>query len=156
MLEKIGDLAEVKNFPIHFELRRNSNGILLPIEVNPIRFSGWCGTADLSFLAYGFNPYLYFYYQKKPDWCQILKGKKGKLFSMVELDNSTGKSVNEITSFNYDKLLANFEKPIELRKVDYKQYSIFGLLFIETREENFLEIQKILDSDLSEFITVNK
>ncbi|GGA37333.1 ATP-grasp domain-containing protein [Okeania sp. KiyG1] len=63
-LEKIGDFARVKNFPVHIELRRNSNGILLPIEVNPIRFSGCCGTADLSFLAYGFNPYLYFYYQK--------------------------------------------------------------------------------------------
>lgn len=75
---------------------------------------------------------------------------------MVILDNSTGKNVNEITSFNYDKLLANFEKPIELRKIDYKQYPIFGILFIETREENFIEIQNIMDSDLSEFITVNK
>ena len=82
-LEKIGDLAKIKNFPLHIELRRNSNGILLPIEVNPIRFAGWCTTADLSFLAYGFNPYLYFYYQKKPDWCQILKEKEGKLFSIV-------------------------------------------------------------------------
>ena len=155
-LEKIGDFARVKNFPVHIELRRNSNGILLPIEVNPIRFGGWCTTADLSFLAYGFNPYLYFYYQKKPDWCQILKEKEGKLFSMVGLDNSTGKKVSEITSFNYDKLLANFEKPLELRKIDYKQYPIFGILFIETREENFLEIKNILDSDLSKFITVSK
>ncbi|WP_287273100.1 MULTISPECIES: hypothetical protein [unclassified Okeania] len=75
---------------------------------------------------------------------------------MVGLDNSTGKNVSEITSFNYDKLLANFEKPLELRKIDYKQYPIFGILFIETREENFLEIKNIIDSDLSEFITVNK
>lgn len=156
LLEKIGNLARVKNFPVHIELRRNSNGILLPIEVNPIRFGGWCSTADLSFLAYGFNPYLYFYYQKKPDWCKVFQGKEGKLFSLVILDNSTGKNVSEITSFNYDKLLANFEKPIELRKIDYKQYPLFGILFIETREENFLEIKNIIDSDLSEFITVNK
>ncbi|NEP86942.1 MAG: ATP-grasp domain-containing protein, partial [Okeania sp. SIO2C2] len=54
-LEKIGNLAKIKNFPVHIELRRNSNGILLPIEVNPIQFGGWCTTADLSFLAYGFN-----------------------------------------------------------------------------------------------------
>ncbi|NEN91995.1 MAG: ATP-grasp domain-containing protein [Okeania sp. SIO3H1] len=155
-LEKIGDLATIKNFPVHIELRRNSNGILLPIEVNPIRFGGWCSTAYLSFLAHGFNSYLYFYYQKKPDWCQALQGKEGKLFSMVILDNSTGKNVNEITSFNYDKLLENFEKPLELRKIDYKQYPIFGILFIETREENFMEIKNIIDSDLSEFITVNK
>ncbi|NER03119.1 MAG: ATP-grasp domain-containing protein [Okeania sp. SIO3C4] len=155
-LEKIGNLAKIKNFPVHIELRRNNNGILLPIEVNPIRFGGWCTTADLSFLAYGFNSYLYFYCQKKPDWCKVLQGKEGKLFSMVILDNSTGKNVSEITSFNYDKLLGNFEKILELRKIDYKQYPVFGLLFIETREENFMEIKNILDSDLSEFITVNK
>ncbi len=113
-------------------------------------------TAYLSLFAYGFNPYLYFYYQKKPDWCQVLQPKEGKLFSMVILDNLTGNNVNEITSFNYNELLANFEKTIDLRRIDYKQYPIFGILFIETREENFREIKKILDSDLSEFITVNK
>ena len=57
---KIGDLAGVKNFPVHIELRRDNDGILLPIEVNPMRFGGWCTTADISFLAYGFNPYLYY------------------------------------------------------------------------------------------------
>jgi len=155
-LENIGNLTKVKNFPVHIELRRNSNGILLPIEVNPIRFGGWCSTAYLSFLAYGFNSYLYFYYQKKPDWCEVIQGKEGKIFSMVILDNSTGKNVSEITSFNYEKLLANFEKPIELRKIDYKEYPIFGILFLETKEENFMEIKNILYSDLSEFITVDK
>ncbi|NES05432.1 MAG: ATP-grasp domain-containing protein [Okeania sp. SIO2F4] len=155
-LEKIGNLAKVKNFPVHIELRRNSNSLLLPIEVNPIRFGGWCSTADLSFLAYGFNSYLYFYYQKKPDWCQAFQGKEGKLFCLVILDNSTGKNVNEITSFNYDKLLANFEKTVELRKIDYKQYPIFGIPFRETREENFREIQNILNSEISEFITVKR
>ncbi|WP_287273102.1 MULTISPECIES: ATP-grasp domain-containing protein [unclassified Okeania] len=78
-LEKIGDFARVKNFPVHIELRRNSNGILLPIEVNPIRFGGWCTTADLSFLAYGFNPYLYFYYQKKTRLVSNFKRKRGKV-----------------------------------------------------------------------------
>ena len=57
---------------------------------------------------------------------------------------------------NYDKLLANFEKLRKLIKIGYKQYPIFGFLFIETREENFWKIQNILDSDLSEFIIVDK
>jgi len=149
---KIGDLAGVKNFPVHIELRRDNDGILLPIEVNPMRFGGWCTTADISFLAYGFNPYLYYYSQKKPNWPEILKGKEGKLFSIIVLDNSTGINVDEITSFDYEKLLSKFEKPIELRKIDYKKYSVFGFLFTETGEENFIELKNILDSDLNEFI----
>jgi len=83
---------------------------LLPVEVNPMRFGGWCTTPDLSFLAYGFNSYLYYYLQKKPNWPEVLKGKEGKLFSIIVLDNSTGIDVDEIASFDYEKLLAGFEK----------------------------------------------
>ncbi len=152
---KIGALAGVKNFPVHIELRRDKNGTLLPIEVNPMRFGGWCTTADLSFLAYGLNPYLYYYSQIKPDWPEILKGKEGKLFSIVVLDNSTGIDTSEITSFNYEKLLSQFEKPMELRKVDHKTYPLFGFLFTETREENYIELENILHSDLTEFVSTS-
>jgi len=150
---KIGKLAEVKNFPVHIELRRDRDGTLLPIEVNPMRFGGWCTTADLSFLAYGFNPYLYYYQQQKPDWALLLKGKSGKIFSIVVLDNSTGVETAKIKSFDYDKLLSQFEKPLELRKIDFHQYPVFGFLFVETRKDNFIELQNILTSNLKNFIT---
>jgi hypothetical protein len=152
---KIAALANVKNFPVHIELRRNKNGSLLPIEVNPMRFGGWCTTADVSFLAYGLNPYLYYYLQKKPDWPEILNGKEGKLFSIIVLDNSTGVDTGEITSFDYEKLLSQFEKPMELRKVDHKTYPLFGFLFTETREDNYIELENILHSDLTEFVSTN-
>ena len=154
--EKIGKLAGVKNFPVHIEIRRDNEGILLPIEVNPMRFGGWCSTPDMSFFAYGFNPYLYYYSQKKPDWSKLLKGKEGKLFSIVVLDNSTGIAGDEITSFDYEKLLSNFEKPMELRKIDYKKYPVFGFLFTQTAKDNFIELQHILDSDLTEFISTSR
>jgi hypothetical protein len=153
---KIGNLAGVKNFPVHIELRRDSDGTLLPIEVNPMRFGAWCTTADISFMAYRFNPYLYYYSQKKPDWTEILKGKEGKLFSLIVLDNSTGIGADEIRSFNYEKVLSKFEKPIDLRKIDYKKYPVFGFLFAETREDNIIELKNILDSDLKEFITTGR
>jgi len=71
------------------------------------------------------------------------------------LDNSTGKNGSEIQSFDYEKLLAGFEKPLELRKIDYKSYPVFGFLFTETQEDNFIELKNILDSDLNEFITTD-
>ncbi len=153
---KIGNLAKIKNFPVHIELRRGDNGILLPIEVNPMRFGGWCTTADLTFLAYGFNPYLYYYSQIKPNWPEVLKDKEGKLFSIIILDNSTGIDVDRITSFDYRKLLSEFENPIELRKMNYKEYPVFGFLFTETSEDNNLELKRILDSDLNEFVATNE
>jgi hypothetical protein len=150
---RVGELAQLKNFPVHIEVRRE-NGVLLPIEVNPMRFGGWCTTADISHLAYGFNPYLCYFLQEKPNWDEALQGKDGKLFSLIVLDNSTGISVNKISAFNFEKLLSNFEKPMELRKIDYREHSVFGFLFTETRSDNFMELKRILDSNLSEFISV--
>ena len=151
--DRIGRLAEVKNFPVHIELRRDSDGTVLPIEVNPMRFGGWCTTADISFLAYGFNSYLYYHQQKKPDWSQLLQGKEGLLYSVVVLDNSTGIEIGKIKSFDYDKLLTKFKKPLELRKIDFQEYPVFGFLFTETAEDNFVELKNILDSDLRDYIT---
>jgi len=148
----IGQLAGLKNFPLHIELRRTPSGRLLPIEVNPLRFGGWCTTADLTWLAYGFNPYLYYVDQLKPDWPELLKDKDGKQFCIVVLDNSTGCPAAEIASFDYDKLLTWFEKPLELRKINFHQYPVFGFLFTETRDDHAAELQRILTSDLNEFV----
>jgi len=154
-LQEIGTLSKVKNFPVHVELRRDHTGSVLPIEINPMRFGGWCTTADMTHFAYGFNPYVYYFSQIRPDWNKILKNKEGKLYSIIVLDNSTGIEGNQIKAFNYDLLLSNFEKPLELRQIDYKEYPVFGFLFTETKEDNFYELERILKSDLKEFITVN-
>jgi carbamoylphosphate synthase large subunit len=152
-LNKIGEAANVRNFPVHLELRRRVDGCLRPIEVNPMRFGGWCTTADMAALAYGFNPYLYYYNRKRPDWESLLSGKEGRVFSIIVLDNSTGVPAGEIKSFDYDKLQGRFEKPLELRKIDYSSYPVFGFLFVETRIGNQAELDYILGSDLREFIT---
>ena len=154
-VSKIGKSVNARNFPVHVELRRNSAGGLYPIEVNPLRFGGWCTTPDLTYLAYGFNPYLYYASQLKPDWSEILKGKDEKLYSIIILDNSTGIPSERISSFNYEKLLADFEKPLEFRKFDYQEYPVFGFLFTETTEKNRSELQYILNSDLIEYININ-
>jgi hypothetical protein len=152
-LQKVGTLSGVRNFPVHVELRRTAKGALIPIEFNPMRFGGWCTTADATFLAYDFNSYLYYFDEKQPDWNAILKTREGKLYSLIVLDNSTGVDGSQITSFDYDRLLEGFEKPVELRKIDYKEYPVFGFLFTETRTQNKGELENILHSDLSEYIT---
>ena len=120
-----------------------------------MRFGGWCTTADLASLAYGFNPYLYYYQQQAPDWEELLKNKEGQLYSIIILDNATGIDPETIHSFNYDKLLEDFEKPLELRKFDFREYPIFGFLFAETNAEKCEELDRILLSDLKEYITLD-
>jgi len=151
-LQKIGDMAGLKNFPLHAELRVDDSGRILPIEINPMRFGGWCTTADMTWFSYGFNSYEYFFNGIKPDWNEILKGKENKVYSVIVLDNSTGLHEDQIHSFDYDKLLTLFEHPLELRKINYHKYPVFGFLFTETKISNMQELITILKSNLREFI----
>ena len=94
--------------------------------------------------------------QRKPDWSSILKDKENKLFSLIVLDNSTGYLPEKIASFDYEKLLSCFDKVFELRKADYREFPIFGFVFIETDKGNTEELSKILNSDLREFVILKK
>jgi len=153
-LNEVGKLSDVKDFPVHVEVRRTDEGVIIPIEINPMRFGGWCSTPDMTHLAYGFNPYVYYFHRKRPDWGQILKGKKGKRYSVIVLDNSTGVEGRKITAFDYDRLWSQFENPLELRKINYREYPLFGFLFTETAEKNISELERILKSNLREFVSV--
>ena len=151
-LHEISKRASLRNFPAHIEVRIDAKGIVAPIEVNPLRFGGWCSTPDLAWYAFGINLYEYLFQQKTPDWNTILTGKENLVFSNIVLNNSTGTEGKNIRSFDYDKLLSDFEKPLELRKADFTKFPIFGFLFCETRMENMQELQRILMSDLKEYV----
>ena len=155
-LAEIGQRAALSNFPAHVEVRISENGIVAPIEVNPLRFGGWCSTPDLAWHAFGINLYEYLFQQKQPDWNYLLKGKEGLIYSNIVLNNSTGTEGKYINSFDYKKLLATFEKPLELRKTDFAKFPLFGFLFCETRKQNMLELERILMSDLKEYISFLK
>jgi hypothetical protein len=148
----VGKQLGVKNFPVHMELRRK-DGKILPIEVNPMRFGGWCSTADSTALAFGFNPYLSYFNREAPDWAGILAPKDDSVHSIVVLDNSTGIDAENVALFDYAGLKAGFERPLELRQTDFRRYNVFGFLFSATRPDNMAELEYILTSDLREFVT---
>lgn len=151
-LIKMGELLGIKNFPAHIEIRKTADNEIIPIEVNPLRFGGWCTTADLAYHAYGINLYEIFYRQGKVNFDEVLKNKGGKTYSLIILDNSTGVAAEKIERFDYEALLSRFENPLELRKIDHREFPLFGFLFTETSKENFQEIEYILKSRLNEFI----
>ena len=70
-LEMVGKLVGLRDFPVHVEVRVDGTGKITPIEINPMRFGGWCTTADLTAMAYDFNPYVAFLQDKRPDWDSV-------------------------------------------------------------------------------------
>jgi hypothetical protein len=133
-------------------VRIDENGNINPIEVNPLRFGGFCTTADCTWFAYGVNSYEYYFNEMKPDWDEIFKTRKDKLYSILVLNNSTGYKASEIKKFDFEKLKTRLEKPLEIRPIDYTKFPLFGFIFTETRADNYDELEYILKSDLTEFV----
>ncbi|NDV25926.1 ATP-grasp domain-containing protein [Desulfovibrio sp. JC010] len=151
LLQEIGSRAELKNFPIHIEVRTDGRGNLGVIEVNPMRFAGWCVT-DLAHYAYSINPYKYFMEGLKPDWAEISRCCEGKVYGMVigEIDSSVDRS--QIKSVYYDGFKANFSKVLELREIDYTKHPVFAFIFAEVGADNMDELKKMLHADFTEYL----
>ena len=149
----IGNKAGLKNFPIHVEIRIDAKGIIRPIEVNALRFGGWCTTGDLSWYAFGFNSYDYYINNKKPNWEEIFNSRANKIYSIIILNNNSGFTASEITYFDYDLLVQDFDNVLTTRKLDIKSHPVFGFLFTVTSLDNEKELRNILSSDLRKYIS---
>ncbi len=183
LLHKINEVAELRgaglrDFPLHLELRVDKRKRLIPVEVNPIRFAGWC-TTDIAYYAYGINVHRYFCEGLEPDWEEILgkkeescrdeneneerdeneyenkeKEKDSRTYCLLIAKKPDDIETEDIEAFDYEGFVSRFEKPLELRKLDYRQYPVFAFLFTETGDNNLGEIESYLKSDLKEFIRI--
>jgi len=149
-LEEVGRLTGLKNFPFHLEMREEPGGFV-PIEINPMRFMGFC-VADVEYYFYGINPYESYFHNRKPDWDKILASREGTLYGMFGIDIPKHLDKTRI-EFNYEKFIAHFSTVLHYVKMDYTRLPMAIYLFAEVPESRFSEYETILYSDLSEFIT---
>jgi len=153
-LEEIARLTDLRNFPFHLEMRQEPGGNFVPIEINPMRFMGFC-VADVEYYFYGINPYEYYFHQEKPDWDKILESRGNSLFGMFGVDIPKHLDKTKIR-FRYDKFIAHFSHVLHHVKMDYTKLPVAIYLFAEVPGERFSEFEAILYSDLSEFISVEE
>ena len=154
-LERLGQLVDLQDVALHVELRVGPDRIARAIEVNPLRFGGWCTTADIAPHAWGFDPVMAFLKDERPDWSRLIQERSGQSFSVVVLDNATGHQGHDISGFDHAGVAAGFSNIIEVRKVDYRVHPLFGFLFVETPEHDPSELLAILGDDLRSHIKVS-
>ncbi len=155
-LSTIGNKLHLKNFPAHAEVRIDKSGKIIPIEINPLRFGGWCTTADLSGITVGLNSYKYYFENTYPNWDRIYEGNENKIFSIIVLDNNSGIMPADIAEFDYKALADDFENPVLIRALDINTYPLFGFVFTKTDKKNKKELYDILSSDLRKYIIVRE
>lgn len=152
-LDRLGALFKLANFQAHIELRIDEN-LVTAIEINPLRFGGWCSTADLAHYAWQMNLYSAVTRKTVPQWSSLTQKEPENIYALVVLNNSTGVTGKEIQSFDYDALLKRISEPLELRKTDYKQFPLFGFLMCKVPSTDMSELDELLHSDLREYIQV--
>lgn len=150
-LTSLGRLAVLHNFPFHIEVRIDEQGRVVPVELNPLRFAGWCCT-DIAHFAYGINTYEFFADNSIPDMTELEKTHGGKTYALVVVEKSAKVKDENLIAFDYEKLKKSFSKVLEIRETDYVKYGVFCFMFVEVESEESEELKNILNSDLSEYL----
>ncbi len=153
-LNTLGQVLGLKRFQAHIELRIDGEGLVNAIEINPLRFGGWCSTPDLSQYAWNMNIYEMLVNQSQPDWSNTTHEQPDRVYALVVLNNSTGTPGNKIKGFDYKRLLKQVQNPLELRKTDYAKFPLFGFLMCSVPGDDLGELYDLLHSDLKEFVTL--
>ena len=149
ILRDIGRLKNFRNFPMHIELRVKEDGTIVPIEINPMRFAGWC-TTDVAKYAWGINPYECFFNQEMPDWNTILANSRKEVyyFSMAEVPFGLDRS--KIKGFEYDRFLSNYSNVLEVRRINPKENPLFAIIFGSTTNKD--EVVNILSLKTEDYV----
>lgn len=148
LFEKIGEYAKLKNFPAHIELRAAGDKVI-PIEVNPLRFAGWCLT-DIAYYAYGINPYEYFMEEKGPDWSMILENNKG-VYAFVMSEVPQDVEIERISGFDFDSFKRDLNVEIlDVRNYDFNVKPMFNSLFVKA--EKYDDLKHILKLDMKKYV----
>ncbi len=150
-LTRMGEQTGLRNFPVHLELRVAASGPYagqpVPIEVNPMRFAGWC-TTDVAYHAWGISPYACFLENVRPDWPRLLRERAGRMWSIAIAELPADVRADAVSGVDCEGLAALFGKVCEVRCIDWKQYPVMAILFPETETAQAGELDRFLRADL--------
>ena len=150
-LTEVGRRARLADFPVHAELRIDGAGRVAPIEVNPMRFGGWCAT-DLAHFAYGINPYRCYLLGERPDWTRLAAQTAKRTTALIVSDLPSSVDLAAIESVDYERFAARFSHVLELRRTDFNHYPVFAFTFVDVPSDDLAELHAVLGADLREHL----
>ncbi len=150
-LHEIGRRARLADFPVHVELRVDGAGRVAPIEVNPMRFGGWCA-ADLAHFAYGVDPYRTYLLGERPDWSRLAEETTGRTTALIVADLPSSVDLARIEAVDYERFAARFSTVLELRPTDFNRYPVFAFTFVQVPSGDLSELDAVLGADLREYL----
>jgi len=151
-LKQFGDTFDLKRFAFHLELRVKSSGEFVPIELNPLRFSGM-GTTEIAEFAYAINVYKHFFKEKKPDWAHILSQQDDSVYAFACMDVPSALFRQKGLRIEDRALYQQLGEVLEYRILSETETSTFAVVFFRSQDLN--EAHRVLAMRLDQFLSID-
>ena len=146
-LTNLNKTMHLRNFPMHIEFRYDGKKAV-PIEINPLRFTGFC-LNELQVFISGNHPMQSFlkgiHISKEEMW----KGKENLTYAFTVLDLPSG---CEDKTFDEEKFSADFPGVIDVRRVPDKSSGVAATVFLKTETKNLQAFDRIMSLDMHEYM----
>ena len=146
-LTSLNNTLHLKNFPMHIEFRYDGKKAV-PIEINPLRFTGFC-LNELQVFISGQHPMLSFLRGKHVSKAEMWQGREDYTyaFGVLEMPASA-----EGKTFNEAKFRADFQDVLDVRRVPDRFAGVAATVFVRTETANILDLDRIMSLDMREYV----
>lgn len=145
-LRRLSKRTELQGVQLHAEFRLQGNR-LMPIEVDPLRFGSF-SLSDLTFFAFGLNPYKHYYNSLKPEWDRVIQRSGEEIFFRV-LARTPDESIGKIP--DHEEFADTVQDLVGYCKLDTERYPAFSIAFGRTTDVE--SVQKFLDLDFKRYLS---
>ena len=138
----------LRNFPMHIEFRYDGKKAI-PIEINPLRFAGFC-LNELQTHITGIHPVIAYFENIHISKEDMWKGRETDTYSFLVLERPTQAPANAV--FDSAKFKASFSDVLEIREVKEAAVGVAATAFTRTDKAHEAELDRILTLDMMEFM----
>ena len=146
-LTNINSTLHLTNFPMHIEFRYDGQKAV-PIEINPLRFTGFC-LNELQVFVSGNHPMLSFLKGRHISKEEMWKGKENLTYAFTVLEMP---SDVEGKRFNEEKFRKDFHGVIDVRRVPDRSSGVAATVFLEIETADILDLDPIMSLDMHNYV----
>ncbi|MFA5541503.1 MAG: ATP-grasp domain-containing protein [Bacteroidales bacterium] len=146
-IKGLNTVLNLNDIAVHIEMRADGKTII-PIEINPLRFTGMC-LNELFCKFVGEHPLSYFFTGEIPDYNAIWEGRENKTyyFSIIEKPEGIKNPILDI-----EKLKKQFSNILELRLINNPKLNILAHVFAEIDGNSEKELHNIATLDVKSIL----
>jgi hypothetical protein len=147
-LVQLNKVLQLHDFPMHIEFRYDGKKAI-PIEVNPLRFAGFC-LNELQTHISGLHPIVAYLENIHIGKEEMWQGKEKDTYSFLVLERPSDAAPEE--RFNEKNFREDMMDVLELRPLADPTVGVAATAFIRTDDAHKAELEHILHLDMHDYM----